>query len=227
MIELFTTADPAHSGTLESAAAAGVPVTPVTSRAAAALAETVTPQGLIALCGAVDVPVAVALAGRPRLVAVLVEVAEPGNAGTVIRIADAAGADAVLLAGDAVDPHNGKCVRASTGSLFHLPVARDRDVPAVLAACRAVGLRPVATSGAAATDLDDADDAGLLTGPLALLFGNEAHGLPPAVLADADAAVRVPIHGHAESLNLAGAAAICLYAAARAQRRAGRSGARA
>jgi RNA methyltransferase, TrmH family len=199
------------------AARAGVPVSAVTSRAAAGLSETVTPQGVVAVCDLVDVPLADALSGTPRLVAVLAGVADPGNAGTVIRVADAAGADAVVLAGHAVDPHNGKCVRASTGSLFHLPIAR-APVADTLDACRAAGLRVVAADGHATDDLT-ADSA--LAEPTAWVFGSEAHGLPAEVVAAVDHAVRVPIYGDAESLNLATAAAVCLYAAIWRQRGAG------
>ncbi|MBB3053438.1 TrmH family RNA methyltransferase [Prauserella isguenensis] len=177
-------------------------------RAAELLSETVSPQGLVAVCDTVTVPVDEALAGQPRLVAVLCGVADPGNAGTVLRVADAAGADAVVFAGDTVDVHNGKCVRASTGSLFHLQVARERDPAAVLDACRRGGLRTIATDGHADQDLTGVP----LDGPIAWLFGNEAHGLPAEVAGAADETVRVPIPGHAESLNLATAAAVCLYA---------------
>ena len=192
----------------------------VTERAAAALSGTVTPQGIVAVCDTVDVGLAAALAGRPRLVVVLVEVSDPGNAGTVIRVADAAGAGAVVLAGDAVDPHNGKCVRASAGSLFHLPVAVHRDVSEVLTACRAAGLRVLGTAASGRLDLTAVDAGPELAEPAAWLFGSEAHGLPATVLAAADDTVRVPIFGRAESLNLATAAAVCLYAAAAAARHA-------
>ena len=187
----------------------------VTDRAAAGLSETVTPQGIVAVCDLVDVPLDVALAGSPRLVAVLAGVADPGNAGTVIRVADAAGADAVVFAGPTVDPHNGKCVRASTGSLFHVPIAR-AGIDQVLAACRGAGLRLVAATGHAEPDLDA--ERASLAAPTAWLFGSEAHGLPDEVTAAADAALRVPIYGQAESLNLATAATICLYATAWQQR---------
>ncbi|KID27920.1 TrmH family RNA methyltransferase [Prauserella rugosa] len=180
----------------------------VDRRAAELLSETVSPQGIVAVCDTVTVPLETALADGPRLVAVLCGIADPGNAGTVLRVADAAGADAVVFAGETVDVHNGKCVRASTGSLFHLPVARERDVPAVLEACRRAGLRTLATDGYADHELTDVD----LDGPIAWVFGNEAHGLPSDVVAAADDAVRVPVHGQAESLNLATAAAVCLYA---------------
>jgi TrmH family RNA methyltransferase len=216
--ELFVTKPAAdRNGDLIGAArTAGVAGSEITERAAETLSETVTPQGVIAVCDLVEVPVATALAGQPRLVAVLYGVADPGNAGTVIRVADAAGADAVLLAGDTVDPHNGKCVRASAGSLFHLPITRTRRSEDVLAACRNAGLHLVAADGYATADLDDAEDT--LAQPTAWVFGSEAHGLPADVLAGVDEALRVPIHGHAESLNLATAAAVCLYATARAHR---------
>lgn len=203
---------------IDAARAAGVRVSPVTDRAADSLADTVTPQGIVAVCDLLDVPIAVALADTPRLVAVCAAVADPGNAGTVIRVADAAGADAVLLAGDTVDPHNGKAVRASTGSVFHLPLARDRDAAAVLDACRAAGLAVLVADGHGELDLHDPAATGVLAGPVAWVFGGEAHGVPAELAAAADHRVRVPIHGRAESLNLATAAAICLYASVGARR---------
>ncbi|OHV71571.1 RNA methyltransferase [Pseudofrankia sp. BMG5.36] len=160
---------------------------------------------------------------RAALVAVCVAANDPGNAGTVIRTADAAGADAVVFAGEGVDPFGGKCVRASAGSLFHLPVVVEPDLAAALGWLRGAGCRVVATSGYGARDLYDAADAGELDGPTGWLFGNEAHGLPPEVLTAADAVLRVPVYGQAESLNLAVATALCLYASARARRMA-RSG---
>jgi RNA methyltransferase, TrmH family len=199
-----------------------VPVATVSSKAAAALSETVTPQGLVAVCGHLDVPLSAALSGRPRLVAVLVDVRDPGNAGNVLRTADAAGADAVVFAGESVDPYNGKCVRASAGSLFHLAVVRGTPPAAAVTALRDAGLDVLAADGDGETDLDDLADRGALGGPTAWLFGNEAHGLPDGLAATADTRVRVPIHGRAESLNLGAAAAVCLYASAREQRRDGR-----
>lgn len=193
-------------------------VTVVGERALASLTETVTPQGVVGVAASVDRPLTAALAGRPRLVVVLLDVRDPGNAGTVIRTADAAGADAVVLAvgaeGGAVDVHNGKVVRASAGSLFQVPIAT-APWSDVLAASRAAGLRVLSTSATGGTDLFAAD----LRGPTAWVLGNEAHGLPPDVAAACDAAVSIPIRGRAESLNLASAAAVCLYASARAQTR--------
>jgi len=216
--DLFLTeaVDDRHPELADRGTAAGVRVAQITEKAAASLSDTVTPQGVVAVCSTVTIGLDEALLGDPRLVAVLAGVADPGNAGTVVRTSDAAGADAVILAGDAVDPHNGKCVRASMGSLFHIPVAAHRDVDEVLAALRAHGLTVLAAAGDGDTVLDaTADD--LLAAPTAWLFGSEAHGLDDAVARRADRRVRVPIHGRAESLNLATAAAVCLYASARVQ----------
>ncbi|HWN35305.1 MAG TPA: RNA methyltransferase [Pseudonocardia sp.] len=220
VFEVFATelAAERNIGPLRVAAAAGIPVSMITERAAAALSETVTPQGLLAVCARIDVPLAEALAGAPRLVVVLVGAADPGNAGTVIRVADAAGADAVVLAGDSVDPHNGKCVRGSVGSVFHLPVAVERDVAEVLAGCRRAGVRLLAATADGEWDVFDPTASAALAQPCGWLFGSEAHGLAAEVAQAADARVRVPIYGRAESLNLATAATVCVYATARAQR---------
>jgi RNA methyltransferase, TrmH family len=213
--ELFVTEDflSRSPSLLQAATDRGVPISTVTDRAMAGLTETVTPQGVVAVCDLIDRPMTDVLAGSPQLVAVLVGVSDPGNAGTVIRVADAAGADAVLLAGDAVDPHNGKCVRASTGSVFHVPIAR-APVDDVLDACRTAGLHLIAADGHAKAELVP----GTVTGPTAWLFGSEAHGLPEEVKSAATKSLRVPIYGKAESLNLATAATICLYATAWQQR---------
>ncbi|MDR6595700.1 TrmH family RNA methyltransferase [Saccharothrix longispora] len=218
--ELFVTTVAAtrNPDVVRAAVDAGVRVSGVTDKAAAALSETVTPQGVVAVCSPVDVPPAEALVPGVRLVAVLHGVADPGNAGTVVRVADAAGADAVVFAGDTVDPHNGKCVRASTGSVFHLPITRVRDAAEAFDGLRSAGLRLVAADGHAPEDLVTADLRGDLAAPTAWVFGSEAHGLPDDVVASLDASLKVPIYGGAESLNLATAAAVCLYASARAQR---------
>lgn len=193
-------------------------MSPVTDKALDGLAGTLHPQGVVALCRYRDVPLDAALGRRPSLVAVLVAVTDPGNAGTVLRTADAAGAGAVIFTDRSVDPYNDKCVRASAGSLFHLDVVRGTPAGAVAPALRAAGLTVLATDLRGATDLDELAVEGRLDGPAGWLFGSEAHGLPAEVAGAADARVRVPIHGRAESLNLAAAAAVCLYASAGAHR---------
>ena len=197
---------------MAAVAAADVPVRRADQRALASLSETVTPQGIVAVARTPEATLADV--AQPRLLAVLCEVQDPGNAGTVIRTADAAGADAVVLTAGSVDVWNGKCVRASAGSVFHLPILTGMPVDQLVITLRSVGCRVLATSGAAQRTLDHVLATGELTQPTAWVFGNEAHGLPDEVRSAADLQVRVPILGRAESLNLAGAATVCLYASA-------------
>lgn len=183
---------------------------------AAALSETKTPQGLIAVCRLSQPSVEGVLSRAPRLLVGFVEPNDPGNLGAVIRTADAAGADAVFVDGG-VDRYNGKVVRATAGSLFHLPIVESATTD-LLTATSAAGIAAFATTGAGGLSLDALADDGTLAGPTLWLFGTEARGLPEPVVSVADHAVRIPIYGRAESLNVAAAAAVCLYASARAQR---------
>ena len=208
--EVFATEDALHKfGSMLD----GAPVSVVTEKAAKALSDTVTPVGLVAVCSLPETSLSDVLAGQPRLVLVAVAVSEPGNAGTLIRLADAMGADAVVLAGHSVDPYNGKCLRASAGSIFSLPVLEVADTEDLIAALQGIGVRVLATTLDGETSLDDVE----LAKPTAWLFGPEAHGLSSDVAALADVRVNIPMRGGAESLNVAGAAAICLYQSARAQ----------
>ncbi|MCC3655104.1 MULTISPECIES: TrmH family RNA methyltransferase [Streptomyces] len=223
LTELFTTAEAAerYPDLVAAARASGARVHTASAEVLADLSQTVTPQGLVGVCRFLDSPFEEIAAARPRLVAVLANVRDPGNAGTVLRCADAAGADAVVLTDASVDLYNPKAVRASVGSVFHLPVAVGVPVERVVSGLRDAGLRVLAADGAGERDLDGELDAGTMGGPTAWIFGNEAWGLPEETRALADAVVRVPVHGKAESLNLATAAAVCLYASARAQRASG------
>jgi TrmH family RNA methyltransferase len=193
---------------------ADVPVHVVTDRAAKALSDTVTPVGLVAVCEVPSTSLDDVLADQPRLVAVAAEISEPGNAGTLIRIADAMGADAVVLAGNSVDPYNGKCLRASAGSIFAVPVVSETDAGGAVSAIASAGLQVLATTVDGEVSLDDAD----LSGPTAWLFGPESHGLPAELAAMAAHRLRIPMSGGAESLNVAAAAAICLYQSSKARR---------
>jgi TrmH family RNA methyltransferase len=213
VVEVFATA--AAVGRYADLAAAAPALTLVTPEALASLSDAVSPAGLVAVCRPLDAPLGQVLAVAGRLLVVCADVRDPGNAGTVIRTADAAGAQGVVLAGRSVDAYNPKTVRASVGSLFHLPLALDAEPAAAVDAARARGLTVLAADGAGEVDLFAADD--LLARPTAWLFGNEAWGLPADLAAAADHRVRIPILGRAESLNLSTAAAICLYASARAQ----------
>lgn len=208
-----------HVDLVETALAADIEVVTALAKDVASLCDTVTPQGIVAVCDAVDVPVLEALAGNPRLIVMCAKVRDPGNAGTVIRCADAFGADAVILSADSVDVTNPKCVRASVGSLFHLPVAVGADLEATIPLVRSKGMQVLAADGGGTT-LEAID----LSVPTAWVMGNEAWGLSAEHAALADCIVGVPMWGQAESLNLSTAAAVCLYATASAQRGRGSSG---
>ena len=218
VVELFGTAEALaeHADLVAAAAAGGAAVSGVTARGMAGLSETVTPQGLVAVCRFIDVPIEDVAA--PVLLAVLAEIRDPGNAGTVLRTADAAGADAVLFGDTSVDPYNGKCVRSAAGSLFHLPVVRGGDPADQVRTLRGAGVQVLAATGHGEADLDTLAAGDTLARPTAWLFGNEARGVPADLAALTDARVRIPMYGRAESLNLAAAAAICLYVTAQAQR---------
>ncbi|HSO64349.1 MAG TPA: RNA methyltransferase [Ornithinibacter sp.] len=195
---------------VEPARAARLWVHEVTPEVLAAMAGTDAPQGVLAVVDSDAPTLADVLAARPRLLVLLTHVRDPGNAGTVIRGADAAGADAVLVSEASVDVESPKVVRSTAGSLFHLPVVTGLDVAATLATLSSHGIRTYAADGAGTTLLPDAD----LSVPHCWVMGNEAWGLDEEVRAACDEVVRVPIHGRAESLNLAMAATVCLYASA-------------
>ncbi|MDU0478532.1 RNA methyltransferase [Staphylococcus chromogenes] len=202
---------------LSAAGHMNVYVHPITDKAAKSLSDTVTTTGIFAVCRPVLWPLRDVMRAKPRLVMVAVETAEPGNAGTLIRVADAVGADAVIFAGETVDPQGPKSIRASAGSIFHIPVVRETSFQAVVDSLKARDLQIIATSPEGQASLDEADD--ILAQPTAWLFGNEAHGLPKELLEKADVSIRIPLRGRAESLNLATAASICMYESSKTQNR--------
>ena len=208
--------EPAAAAHRDLLAATRVPVRLVTEKAAAGLSETVTPQGLLAVCALRDVDPAGLVAQPPRLSVALAELADPGNAGTVLRTADACGAGAVVFGAGSADPYGGKVVRSSAGSLFHVDVVRGAPLEPLMSDLRAAGVTVLAADGGGEAALDELDAE--LAGPVLWLFGNEARGVPAELAALADARVRIPMRGRAESLNLAAAAAICLYATQLTQR---------
>ena len=208
--EMFVGPEASLHPTIASAREAGVPVTEVSEEVVRALTSTVTPQGLVGVSTFLDV----GLKELPReidLVAVLYSVRDPENAGTILRSADAAGAGAVVFSEASVDVYNPKVVRSSAGSLFHLPVVRDAGIEESVRALRDLGLAVYAADASGGTDVYSLD----LRRPSAFVFGNEAWGLPQEVARLADAMVRVPIPGRAESLNLATAAGVVLFEAVR------------
>ena len=211
-----------HEDLAGLARAAGTPVTTVTAPVLAALADTSSPQGLLGVAPLLDVPMAgLDRLDRLRFVVILERVSDPGNAGTVLRTAAAAGADAVVFTAGSVDPHNAKCVRATAGSLWHLPIVSGVSLEDATITLRGRGLQILATTGGGDVDLEQ---FGRLSAPTGWLFGPEAAGLSASALALADALIRIPMYGRAESLNLSAAAAVCLYATARAHRHDGLGG---
>lgn len=222
IVEMFATpaAMDKHHDVRDAARAAGLGVELTTDAVLDAMADTVTPQGIVAVARQSPTGLDEVFAGSPRLVALCEEVRDPGNLGTIIRAADAAGADAVVLTGRTVDPYNPKVVRATTGSLFHLPIAVGAELADVVRRSHAAGLRVIAADVGGEDFLAHRHD---LSGSTAWLFGNEARGLDDDAVALADLSLRLPIFGRAESLNLATAASVCLYESAFAQRAAERS----
>ena len=206
-----------HQDLLHAATRLQVTVLTASAREVAGLSDTVTPQGILAVCRTVDLPLAEVMAGLPRLVVFCDQVRDPGNLGTVIRCADAFGADAVLISAESVDLYNAKTVRASTGSIFHLPLVVDVDLAEAVALGHAAGLAVLGAEGAAEHTIDDLVRSGVLADPTLWVLGNEAWGLPAEHLALIDRLVALPMYGRAESLNLSTAAAVLLYATASAQ----------
>jgi len=227
VVELYATptAIERYSDIAQAASVAEIEVEFVTELVLESMADTVTPQGIVAVCHQFPTSVKDILkpdteGNGPKLIAILEEVRDPGNAGTIIRAADAAGADGVIFTGRSVDLYNPKVVRSSTGSIFHVPVAVGADFDSVLERAREAGLFVIAAD-VKGDDLLAARHDGVLARPTAWVFGNEARGLSDENLAMTDRALTVPIYGHAESMNLATAASVCLYESAFAQRSAG------
>jgi len=202
-------ATPVAAGLARAAEAAGVPVYLADAKDLATITDTVHGQGIVAVAALPASSLAQVVA--PRLVLILDEVRDPGNVGTLIRTADAFGADAVVLTTGSAEPWAPKSVRASVGSVWHLPVVTgvSFDDVAAWAKDRGLSLLATATGGTPLQQLGDA-----LSRPVAWVVGNEAGGLPPEHLGVANQTVAVPMWGKAESLNVASAAAVCLYATA-------------
>jgi RNA methyltransferase, TrmH family len=207
-----------YADLLDRAAALGIQVSRAAADAVAAVSDTVTPPGIVAICRNVDISLADALTDSVRLVVLCDRIRDPGNLGTVIRCADAFGADAVLVSQDSVDLYNTKAVRASTGSVFHLPLVTEVEFSAAVGTAHSAGLQVLGADGGASCTIDDLQESGQLALPTMWVLGNEAWGLPEDRANQLDRLVAVPMYGRAESLNLSTAAAVLLYASASAQR---------
>lgn len=201
---------------LALAASRGVDVLWLAAGVLERVSDTVTPQPVLAV--ARRQPALLADLASADLVVVGVDVRDPGNAGTLVRSAEAAGAHGVVFCRGSVDVTNPKTVRASAGALFHVPVVEGGDPQEVLGVLGDLGLVRMGASARGGVAPDQAD----LTRPVALVFGNEAHGLSTDLGPSLDGLLTIPMPGRAESLNLGMAAAILLYEAHR-QRRPGAS----
>lgn len=195
-------------GLISAVERAGVEAVEVTERIMAALTDTEAPQGIAAIASCR--PASLGEVKAEGLVVVLDGVQDPGNLGAIVRTADAAGASAVIILPGTCDPFMPKALRASAGSVFNLPLAFAAREETALR-LREAGVRVCAASPRAELSVFDAD----LRPPVAIVFGNESRGLSPRMEEAAQVAVRVPILGRAESLNVAASAAVCLYEAVR------------
>jgi TrmH family RNA methyltransferase len=201
---------PRLAALLEAARSRGIPITTVAPHVLDAVSGVETPQGVAAVVRQTAPPLDPVLDRPDLLLLVADRVQDPGNLGTMIRTADAAGAGAVVLLPGTVDPYNPKAVRATMGSLFHLPVA-EWPGERLRAALRARAIRLLGTDAAGTVDFRAAD----YHRPLAVIVGNEGEGLSAEWRAAADVLLRIPIHGRAESLNVAVAVGLVLYEASR------------
>jgi TrmH family RNA methyltransferase len=182
------------------------------------VADTVTPQAIMAVIGYATARLDEVEARS--MVMVCVDVRDPGNAGTMIRTADAAGVEAVICCDGTVDPTNPKTVRATSGSLFHLPVVWGVGLDDAIGSLRGKGFTTIGAVVRGGADYVTVD----WRRPVALVFGNESSGLGPAVADLLDEQVSIPMGGRAESLNVASSAAVLCFDALR-QRRGGDRGA--
>ncbi len=181
------------------------------------VADTVTPQPVCAVVAVAEVTLPVLLEAAPpgdRLYLVCADVRDPGNLGAVLRIAAASGSAGVIACAGCVDPANPKVVRASAGAIFELPVVKGPEAAETLQLLRAGGLRLLGTTARGGLDYLAAD----LSGPVALVLGNEASGLAPALETTLDGTVTIPMAGGSESLNVAMTAAVLCFEAARRAR---------
>lgn len=213
--EVFLVEDGTIADIIPLAEARGIAVTVVSQPVMAAISDTSSPQGAVALIRERPVVLQDVLAGAD-LVVVLAQVRDPGNAGSLVRSAVAAGASAVVFTHGSVDPFHPKTVRAASGALFRVPIVRGATLSTAIAAIKGAGIEVIGAASDATTPADGLD----LSGPVALVLGNEAWGLPAEDRSLLDRVVGIPMPGPAESLNVGIAGSILLFEVVR-QRRGG------
>lgn len=215
-IEVLYAGPDADEATVDQARRAGAEIIRLRPGVMERVSDTVTPQPLVAVLPFIHVDLdAVIDRSRSRPmgpIVVAVSVTDPGNLGTIIRSAEASGAGGVVCCDGTVDVYNPKTIRSSAGAVFHAPIVAGGDPANVIARLRTAGVRVLAATAMGGDDYTAAD----LTGPVAFVLGNEAHGLPAGLAVDAT--VTIPIFGRAESLNVAVAASLLCFEAARQRR---------
>lgn len=179
------------------------PVFTVTKHVFQTIAQTETPQGIAAV---VEMKTIEVIPQEDELVLLVDRVQDPGNLGTIIRTADAAGCTKIILGDGTVDPYNGKVIRATQGSLFHVPHER-ADLHAKIDELKDAGFTIWASALEDARHVHDVKR----TNKMALIVGNEGAGIASSLLTKADERVKIPIYGKAESLNVSVATGILLY----------------
>ena len=199
---------------------AGAVVTEVQPGVLDRVCDTVTSQPVAATVRALDVSLTDMTARHPLLVAVLAGVADPGNAGSILRSVAAAGDGALVVCDGSVDLYNPKTVRSSAGTIFRVPIVKDAAQQEIAGQLRRLGYRVFATSPSCGEPYTQAD----LSGPVAILLGSEAHGLPAGVAGATDATLSIPLAGGTESLGVAAAGAVIFFEAARQRRAAAGTG---
>ncbi len=195
-----------------------IPLTTADPHVLAAMGETNHPQGVLAICALLDASRLSEVLAIQAPVIVLDRVADPGNVGTIIRTAEAVGAAGVILTPECADIHGGKVVRATTGSLFRVPVVADLPMSDVIAAVRAEGRALAVAMGAGEESLFDAVDSRMVCPRTCYVIGSEAHGVGEEAVAAADITIRIPMAPGAESLNAGVSAAVILYVLAHGAR---------
>jgi TrmH family RNA methyltransferase len=211
-IEAVYAGPDADRSVVERAASSGIPVHELAAGVIERVADAVTPQPVAAVVKFIDVQLNALSAAT--FVLVCVAVRDPGNAGTALRSAEAAGADGVLFTDGSVDVYNPKTVRASAGSVFHVPIVAGGDPVNITRQLQAWGLTTVAATARGGDDPSALD----LTKPVAVLVGNETHGLTPELANTADVRATIPMRGRSESLNVGMAGTVLAFEVARQRR---------
>jgi RNA methyltransferase, TrmH family len=190
---------------------AGTRVVLVSDGVLDAMSPVQSPSGVVAIAQRPAAGVEHVLTGKPELLLMLHDVQDPGNVGAVVRAAEACGATGIVCSERTADPFGWKALRGGMGSTFRLPLAIRQPLAATIVTARSRGLRIFATAARGGTPLSECD----LRVPAAILLGGEGAGLPAELLDAADARLTIPMHPPVESLNVAIAAALVIYEAAR------------